>query len=539
MGLSDYMPFRSSISDVEVLENIDPEEKKKITGVMRIASLALGRNFMPMSFTGTRRRAFEQPDYDFSRIHNAIDTDSYAKQAFAKYRQLFWKQGWEIISENPDAVDYLWQRIDYLEVAMNRPFQKFLEEVVDQYMRFGNVFIARSRGDLAPFYPGKLRSPEGRLPIVGYYVLPTETIEIFRTRNNKPTRYRQNTALAESPFNTKTMPTWKAEDIIHLHMDRKPGRAFGTPFITAALEDIVALRQMEEDIQNLVHRELFPLYKYKIGTDEHPASKTDIEEAEVELESLRSEGGLIMPHHHDLETIGGDENIMDAGGYLTHFKERVAIGLGVFPHHLGMSTEGGNRSVTDRLDAALYDAVKHEQRLIAEDIRFHMFNELLWEGGFDPFINPKRLVDVSDRCVFRFNEIDVDTLVKSETHELQKFTTNAITLPEVRLALKMKPEMDESQTMAAIQARMAPDSVSKGVDGGAPSVIDTTPAAAKTPSSGTPNRPNKSKGAGNIIRPRNQHGKRTSPNIRRSDDDYDIMEEITNLLDEDNDIELF
>jgi hypothetical protein len=39
---------------------------------------------------------------------------------------------------------------------------------------------------------------------------------------------------------------------------------------------------------------------------------------------------------------------------LTHFKERVAIGLGLSPHHLGMTANGGNRSVTDRLGYSSY-----------------------------------------------------------------------------------------------------------------------------------------------------------------------------------------
>jgi hypothetical protein len=533
MGLTDFLPFRGSSSD-SFLENLDPEERKEIGRAMRVLSLGIGQNQNAMSFSGSRRRSFESPDQDLSVINSAIDTDGYAKQAFSKYKELFWKQGWEIISENPDATDYLWQRIDYLEIAMNRPFQEFLEEAVDQYVKMGNVFIAKSRGDIAPFFPGKLRSPEGRKPIAGYYVLPTETIEIFRTRNNRITKYRQNTALGESSFAPKkTMPSWKAEDVIHMHTDRKPGRAFGTPFVTAALEDIVGLRQMEEDIQNLVHRELFPLYKYKIGTDERPASKADIDEAELELADLRSEGGLIMPHHHDLEIIGGQENVLDAAPYLAHFKERVAMGLGVFPHHLGMSSEGGNRSVTDRLDAALYDRIKHMQRLIAENIRFSIFNELLWEGGFDPYINPN-VSNNSDRCVFRYNEIDVDTLVKSETHIIQKYTANLIDTEEARLQLKLKPDLDESKTLAAMQARLMPDVVQKGADGAAPNTMDTTPSAAQKPSTGgKANTPNKSKGASNLIRPTNQQGTRTSPNIRRSDNRRDIMEnEIIDLLDE-------
>jgi hypothetical protein len=539
MALADFLPFRGSQSR-SLLENLDPEERKQINSVMRIASLALGQNNSLTSFHTPNRRVFEEPEHDLARIYNAIDTDSYAKRAFGKYNELFWKEGWEIVSENSDAVDYLWQRIDYLEIAMNRPFQEFLIEAIDQLVRFSNVFIVKSRGDIAPFFPGKLRTANDKNPIAGYYVLPTETIEIKRDRHNKPLFYRQNTTLSDHPHSAVRMPVWRAEDVIHIHIDKKPGRAFGTPFVTASLEDIIALRQIEEDVQNLIHRELFPLYKYRIGSDERPASKDEIDQAEIELESLRTEGGLIMPHRHDIEVVGGQENVLDVDPFLSHFKQRVAIGLGVFPHHLGMTMDGGNRSLTDRLDASLYDSIKHMQGLAADSIRFHIFNDLLWEGDYDPYVSPHRS-DLSDRCEFEFNEIDIDTKVKKETHTIQKFTSNLITDEEARLEMKMKPELDESKTLAALQARMMPDITASGSgDNSGPTMIDPTPTSAKrTPSTGgVPNTPNKNKGPNNIIRPTNQFGKRNSPAIRRSDDELGIMEELISLLDDNSPEEL-
>ena len=222
-------------------------------------------------------------------------------------------------------------------------------------------------------------------------------------------------------------PVWTAEKVIHLHFDRKTGRAFGTPFLINVLDDVIALRQIEEDIQNLVHRELFPLYKYKIGTAEQPAEPEEITQAAIEIENLRAEGGLILPFRHDVEVIGSQGSALDASQYLNHFKERVAIGLGVAPHHLGMSMNGGNRSVTERLDVALYDRIKQMQKLFSEMVRLNIFNELLFEGGFDPISNPMESGD-SDRCYFKFKEIDVDTQVKKENHVIQKYVSNLITL---------------------------------------------------------------------------------------------------------------
>jgi len=57
-----------------------------------------------------------------------------------------------------------------------------MSEVVDQWLRFSNVFIVKARGNVGPFFSGKLRPADGEEPIIGYYVLPTETVEVLRNK---------------------------------------------------------------------------------------------------------------------------------------------------------------------------------------------------------------------------------------------------------------------------------------------------------------------------------------------------------------------
>ena len=554
MAIRDYFPriSYSPSTELEVVTGaeeakkaqVTPEGQKVLAKAFRISAIATGYGGLPDSLT--QRANFESAPYDFDRIIQAVDTDSYAKQAFAKYRELFWKEGWQISGENQDAVDYLYQRIDYMEIAMGRPFNEFLSDVADQYFKFHNVFIAKSRHQaIDEQFPDNLDSQSldarNSSPIIGYYIVPTEQVEILRDKNNRPKWYKQNTSLDSSlvgmALNSgrKSDPTWKANEMIHIYKDKKPGRAFGTPFMTSSMDDIVAMRQLEEDYQNLVHRELFPLYKYTVGTESQPAQPGEVEKAAQELELLRTEGGIVVPFRHDVELIGITGTLVDPEPFLTHMKERVAVGLGVFPHHLGMvSGSGGNRDMTDRLDVALYDKIKEYQRHFAECIRLFVFDELLREGGFDPSINPK-VSGVSDRCFMVFNEIDVDTQIKKESHDIQKYTANLTTNPEARMSMGMTPHMNEEETQLAMQTRMMPNQVvqDKSATGGQKSkAVDTTPAAAQKPSTGgTPNMRNKSKGASNIVRPRNQFGARTSPGIRRSDDSDLVLEGLDEIID--------
>jgi hypothetical protein len=535
MAIRDYLPFQNQQENVDfVAKTISTSDISTLSKSMRVAALALG--FRGVDFYFSNRSHFEPAPYDFDRIIQAIDTDSYVRQAISKYKDLFWKEGWEISSENQEAVSYLLQRIDFLEMAMKRPFIEFLMEVFDQLIKFSNAFIVKARADIGEYFPGQIEGINGGYPIVGYYLIPTEQVRILRDKHNKPKSYMQQT----DPFTygpTGTDPTWSAEKVIHLHFDRKTGRAFGTPFLSTVLDDVVALRQMEEDIQNLVHRELFPLYKYKIGTPEQPAEPDEIDRAAVEIENLRAEGGLILPHRHDVEVIGGQGESLDASSYLEHFKERVAVGLGVAPHHLGMTMNGGNRAMSERLDTALYDKIKNYQRLFSEMVRLNIFNELLFEGGFDPIVNPSNS-GISDRCFFKFKEIDVDTQVKKESHIIQKFVNNVMTLDETRLALNMDPEVDKKELYAALQGKVQVDiskEQSKNMQkqqsqtGSQEPTTDNADTQEPAPR-GQRNLPNSRRGVGNTMRPANQNGRRTSPDIKRYDNQFLIM--IENLLDE-------
>ena len=490
---------------------------------MKVSALALG--YQGTTLLYNKRSNFEPSPYNFDRIIQAVDTDSYVKQAIAKYRELFWKEGWEIVGENSEAVEYLYQRIDYMEIAMKRPFLDFLIEVSDQLFKFSNAFIVKARGDINEYFPGNIAPVNANQTLVGYYLIPTEQVRILRNKHNRPQAYQQATdPLTYSP-NDKD-PVWAADRVIHMHFERKTGRAFGTPFLSNVLDDVVALRQMEEDIQNLVHRELFPLYKYRIGTPEQPAEPDEISQAAAEIENMRTEGGLIIPHRHDIDVVGANGAALDAGGYLDHFKERVAVGLGVAPHHLGMSMNGGNRSVTERLDTALYDKVKQMQKMFSELVRVTIFNELLLEGGFDPVVNPYS-DSVSDRCYFKFNEIDVDTQVKKETHVIQKFVNSMITLPEARKELGIDPEYDKDELFTAMQASLQTQmqlDVQSGKD------VQKDSEKQTSSSGGSSNLPNNRRGPGNAVRPANQQGRKTSPDIKRSD--TRLLSLVENLLEE-------
>jgi len=514
MAIKSYLPFAKNLFAIEE-QKVNQDDVKALGKSFKIAALALG--FRGSNFYYDHRASFEPSPYDFNRITQAFDTDGYVRQAISKHKELFWKEGWEILGENSEAVEYLYRRIDLMEMTMKRPFAEFLVELSDQLIKYSNVFIVKARADISSYLPDKLNAIGGTQPIAGYYLIPTEQTYILRDKQNRPKAYQQATdPLTYSPNDRD--PVWSADRVIHMHFEKKPGRAFGTPFLSTVLDDIIALRQMEEDIQNLVHRELFPLYKYTIGTADQPAEPEEISRAAAEIENLRSEGGLILPFRHAVDVIGANNTALDASKYVDHFKERVAVGLGVAPHHLGMSMNGGNRSVTERLDVSLHDRIKQLQKQFSDMIRIHLFNELLFEGGFNPLETPAA-DSQSDRCFLVFKEIDVDTQVKKENHIIQKYVNNLITIEEARLLLGLDSEVDEEKLFGNMQAKTQMDMMKAqaGLASAAPSPKSSD--GQKSATKGQRNLPSSRKGVGNSSRPQNQNGRKTSPNIKRSDND--------------------
>lgn len=188
-------------------------------------------------------------------------------------------------------------------------------------------------------------------------------------------------------------------------------------------------------------------------------------------------------------------------------------------------------------------------------VRVHILNELLFEGGFDPLVNPYDS-SVSDRCYFKFNEIDVDTQVKKETHIIQKYVNSLITLTEARTQLNIDPEVELDDLYSSIQGKVQVDIAKAQSDIQSKAQaklakvnqnqqpIDLAKDGDKQQSApkGQVNLPSNRKGAGNTIRPQNQSGRRTSPNIKRSDSAWlglveNLLEEQYNIVVVDNLIE--
>lgn len=378
---------------------------------------------------------FEDSTVDLEEISRAYHTDSYIKRAVDKYSDLMFKNGWDFSGKNDAATEYVWMRMKLMAEATGIPIEKLLTQAAFDMVLFGNAYIVKQRKGKIP-QGIQAQGYLGKQPVLGYYVLPPTTVRVARDDFGKIIGYEQETDGGE-PI------AIKPEDMIHITYKQPSGRAYGVPFVYNVIDDVKMLRQIEENVARLVYRNLFPLYLYQVGIDKPGFEATDdeIEEIREQIRDMPMDGGIVLPERHNIKVVGTEGAALDAEPYLKYFRQRVFTGLGMSDSVMGVG-DTSNRSTSDNQAADLFDGVKDFQRIFSEVIQFSMINEILFEGGFDPVINP------DDEVLFAFHEIELDAKTKKENHIVQLFMQNAITHEEMRQLLGLDPVSDEERLHA-------------------------------------------------------------------------------------------
>lgn len=432
---------------------------------------------------------FSSPDVDFSEIKDAINGDSYIKMAIAKYSQLIFKAGYNIVGSNDAAAEYLRGRLRMMSFMTSIPMDVLFQQTTDDLVAYSNAFWVKSRQPMTNIGGLQAKGVLDTNPVCGYFRMDPATVTIKRDKNGTIKQYQQ-----ESGNNKKT---FKPTDVIHFYIDKAGGAAFGTPRITAALEDVKLLRKIEGNVLNLIYRFAIPIYQMKIGIPQAGFMATDkeIKEAKTEVEKMASDGVLVTNERTDFKAIGAEGQALDATGYLSYFEKRVFSALNMSEAMMG---RGGSKQDADSMEEQVHDTVKYIQSRFSIFMREMVFNELLLEGGYNPIMNETDIVE------FQFNEINNETRVKMETHALNQFQGNTITFEEMRQRIGMRADnVDESRlyTNMIQHTDEKMQMMASGVSGTSGNV------SGSASSSATKNPKDNSGTVKNTIQPQNQNGK--------------------------------
>lgn len=281
---------------------------------------------------------WSKPFHDLSEIARAQETESYLARSIQKHREYALKEGWFLAGKNPETIEYIRSRLLEFDLISDYSTEEWVRDGVTNLITYHNFFLVLARE------PSKTTGARIRLhgkeiePISGIFPMDPTSVEVSQNQAGRPTRWRQKIDGKEAKFD--------ANDVIHGTMDRKTGFVFGTPYAIPVLDDIRALRRLEELCELVAHKHLFPLFHYTVGTDEKPADTIEtadgtlIDEVDIVRESIEempTEGGIVTSERHKIELIGAQDKILDLQPYIQHFEARVMGGLRLSGVDLGRS----------------------------------------------------------------------------------------------------------------------------------------------------------------------------------------------------------
>jgi hypothetical protein len=422
---------------------MEPNELTQISDAPKIkrqAPVSIGQlrdptyMYAALYSAGGRRSTFMSAEYDLSEIGRIEDTESYVSQAFLKKLGLMFKEGYAITGTNPVTVKYIKSRFRQMQQASSISIDSLLRRLGAELIKKSNCFFIKVRNATAS--GGKERPVVGTaktlLPVAAYFIAPAETM----TYKLDPSLKR--IVAWEHAISADKKVDFVPDDIAQFTYNKKEGFIFGTPTLVPVIDDIRALRKIEENIELLIYQHLFPLFHYVVGTETAPAGYTESGEREVdvvkrEIRNMPAEGGIVTPERHKIEILGTEGRALRAEGYLTYFKTRVFAGLGISAVDMGEGNTA-NRATADNMSRNLVDSVKDMQQVIEIMFNDLIIRELLAEASF-PDIDP---TDEDNMVYLKFREIDIEAGHKKDAHSVDMFTKNAITYPELRMELGRK-----------------------------------------------------------------------------------------------------
>jgi len=386
------------------------------------------------AWSGTKE--WVPPQYDHAEVEILYDIESYFARATRAKLALFLREGFDFVGTNDDRVEYVRARIRQIERTSNIPFDILLLHTCRDLLVHSNAYWVKVRN--TPASGGKVRKVGNRSlkPVAGYFRLPPETMIPEIDNSGNIVRWKQVIGGVEKIFSI--------DDITHFYTNKKAGYALGVPSLVPVIDDIRALRSLEHNIDILIHKHLFPIVLWKVGTEQRPAQTfsdgtTEIEVVQDAVANMPTEGSLVVSERYDVSAIGAENKALRVETYLQHFRERLLAGLDVSSIDVGIGNTS-SRSTAQTLSRSLVDTVKLHQITI-ERLLQPVIEELLLESTFSPdtVLNPENLVSI------KFSEIDKEAKQSEANHYVDLFHKNAIAYPEMRLGIGREPLTPEEE----------------------------------------------------------------------------------------------
>jgi len=438
-------------------------------------------------------RVFHGPVYDLSEIARAMDVEAYVNQSVRKHREQILKEGYRFIGSDDEMVRYVKQRIFEMELASGVPFEETIRDFATSLVTFGTAFIVKKR-DSARSSGRPIRMHGKTLaPIAAVYNMDPTSVTVKLNDHGHPVKWKQHIDESVSYENEKLFDN---EDVVTATIDKKAGFVFGTPYILPVLDDIRALRKIEELAEILAHKHAFPSVHWKVGSENDPPEQledgsTEVDIVRIEIENMTPEGGVVTSHRVEHEVIAASLGTIDLQPYIKYFEERVLGGLRLSPVDLGRGDV--SKASAGAVSQSLQDSAKDFQAVIENKLTYELILPLLLEGGYD--------ITLDNMVQFSFTMINREEERAHQQHGMNMCNNSVITYTEFRQEFLGKESFSDEElkdTKDAIKHERDKELVKQQSEIKAQQQAQT---AANSPSART---------VQNQVTPENQSGKKPS-----------------------------
>jgi hypothetical protein len=417
---------------LKLLEPMETERVQKLLDALasknfealRKTKQVIGLRVIASYLTGLLR-----PEFNLLEPAAVYDAEPLVRKAITRQLNLWFKQPFEFVGDDPRLIDYIKKRFKTIAYVSGISTHQLFRDVVQDLLKYSNAFIIKIRDSvLSTGIPaGGGLGP----PVAGFF--PVNPINMFpRFENGVLTQWTR--FLKDGT----RFQYFDPKDVIHLTFDRERDFIFGKPRLLGVIEDIAALRRIEENIEVLLAKFLFPVYQLSVGTPEAPCryygdGSSELDLARVMVSNMEAEGMLVTSERFKLEVVGAMKEALRAESYLEHFKMRVYTGLGVSPIDMGEGQKA-TRATADNISQNLKDLVIEDQLDFAYQVQQKILAELFLE-------HPDKIsaLNAFDQVRLRFANVDLDNLIKIENHVINKFNNDIITEDEARKEIGRDP----------------------------------------------------------------------------------------------------
>ena len=419
-------------------------------GVKKISSRGL-------AYSEKNRGQWVKPEYDLQELQIAQDTDSYIFRAVQMKVERFMLAGWEFVSLDDDILAYVKERIYEIESVSGIPFPILLKQTAQDLIRYSNCMWVKVRNADASSGSARPSSSGSTIePVAGYFILPFETLQFKLKANGEIKKIMQKMP------GTGISKEYSPQDVIHFYTNRKPGFAMGTPELTPVIADAELLRNLEENIEELIHSALYPVWHWRVGNDNLPErvdpygnKETDIVKKTIEY--MPAGGIFVTDHRHEIKAQGSEGRALRAEGYLSYFKQRLFSGLGVSGVDMGEG-DSANKATAQVLSNTAIQHIEALQLTMKIFLENFVVNELVLEKNSTfPLHDPERKVQI------KFGTIDKEAKTKLENQTIQLFSNKLLTESEARKKLGERPMREEDRELTYFKLYEEPLAMLKSI----------------------------------------------------------------------------